>query len=378
LVFDVLTTLILVVSVLMTAAAIVFAVRRQRELRESEKRFPLLAESAPVLIWMAGLDKGTTYFNPGWLEMTGRRLEDELGNGWTHGVHPDDLSRCMATYVAAFDARRQFTMEYRLRRHDGEYRWILDTGVPCYGPDRRFTGYVGSCVDITDRRRLEDRLREVSGRLVSAQEEERRRVARELHDDLSQQLALLGSELEELSLHHPEGREEMSHRLIALCRQAQSISADVYRLSHQLHPTKLEALGLVPSLRSYCREVSTQQNIHVSFTHGDVPASLPMDISLCVYRIVQEALRNVSRHSGTNEAHVQILAREGGLCLRIADAGAGFDPDSIGHVGLGLLSIRERLRFVGGDLQVHSARSHGTRLEVWIPLAVASRTAAAS
>ena len=128
------------------------------------------------------------------------------------------------------------------------------------------------------------------------------------------------------------------------------------------------------SLRSYCREVSTQQSIHVSFTHGDVPASIPMDISLCVYRIVQEALRNVARHSGANEAHVQLLTRDGGVCLRIADGGAGFDPDSIGHVGLGLISIRERLRFVGGELQVHSGRSHGTRLEVWIPLAAAGRT----
>jgi PAS domain S-box-containing protein len=375
---DLLTRLILLTAVLVTAAAIVFAVHQQRQLRESEKRFPLLAESAPVLIWVSGIDKGCTYFNPGWLEMTGRRLEDELGNGWTYGVHPDDLSSCMATYVKAFDARRQFTMEYRLRRHDGEYRWVLDTGVPRYGADRHFVGYVGSCIDITDRRRVEERLREVGGRLVSAQEEERRRVARELHDDLSQQLALLGSELEQLSLHHAEDREEMSDRLIALGRRAQSISSDVYRLSHQLHPTKLEALGLVPSLRSYCREVSMQQSIHVSFTHADVPSSIPMDVSLCVYRIVQEALRNVAKHSGANEAHVQILTRDGGLCLRIADAGTGFDPDAIGHVGLGLISIRERLRFVGGDLQVHTARSHGTRLDVWIPIALAGRAVAAS
>ena len=130
------------------------------------------------------------------------------------------------------------------------------------------------------------------------------------------------------------------------------------------------------SLRSYCREVSTQQNIHVSFTHGDVPASIPMDISICVYRIVQEALRNVAKHSGADEAHVQLLAQGGGLCLRIADGGAGFDPGSIGNVGLGLISIRERLRFVGGELQIHSGRSRGTRLDVWIPLAAAGHAAA--
>ena len=363
-------------AVVVTAAAIAFGIHRHRQLRESEERFRLMADSVPVLIWMSGLDRGCTYFNPGWLEMTGRKLEDELNDGWTHGVHPDDLPHCLETYEAAFAARARFTTEYRLRRHDGEYRWVLDTGVPRYGPGGRFAGYVGSCIDITDRRLVEERLREVGGRLLTAQEEERRRVARELHDDLSQQLALLASELEQLSLHPPQPLEEVSQRLIALGQRASSISSDVYRLSHQLHPSKLEALGLVPSLRSYCREVSTQQNIHVSFTHGDVPASVPMDISVCVYRIVQEALRNVAKHSGADEAHVQLLSDGGGLCLRIADAGVGFDPSPTGHVGLGLISIRERLRFVGGQLQVHSARSHGTRLDVWIPLAAAGHAAA--
>ena len=201
------------------------------------------------------------------------------------------------------------------------------------------------------------------------QEEERCRVARELQDDFSQRLALLASELEQLSLHYPEPREEVPQRLIALSQRATAISGDAYRLSLQLHPTKLEALGLVASLRSYCREVSEQQRIHVSFTHGGVPASIPMAISVCVYRIVQEALCNVAKHSGADEAHVQLLSGRGGVCLRIADDGAGFDPDSIGHHGLGLISISERLRFVGGELHIHSGRSRGTRLDVWIPLA---------
>ena len=264
---------------------------------------------------------------PGWLGLTGRRMEDELGDGWTHGVHPDDLALYLQTYLTAIDARAQFTMEYRLRRHDGEYRWVLDTGVPRYDADRHFAGYVGSCIDITDRRRIEERLHEVGGRLLTVQEEERRRVARELHDDLSQQLALLASELEQLSVDYPEPRGDVSQRLMALSRRATTISSDAYRLSHQLHPSKLEALGLVASLRSYCREVSAQQKIHVSFTHGDVPASIPMDISFCVYRIVQEALRNVAKHSGADEAHVQLLGGAAGSCLRIADGGAGFDPD---------------------------------------------------
>ena len=119
---------------------------------ESDLRFQLLADSAPVLIWMSGTDKRCTYFNRRWLEFTGRNLEQELGDGWADGVHPEDRQRCVDTYVRAFDARETFSMEYRLRHHDGEYRWVLDVGVPQFVPDRRFVGYIGSCIDITDRR----------------------------------------------------------------------------------------------------------------------------------------------------------------------------------------------------------------------------------
>ena len=373
---DVLTIVALLTAVGVTAASIVFAVRRQRELIESEARFRATVESAPVLIWMSGPDRGRTFFSAGWLALTGRRMEDELGDGWMHGVHPEDLPLYLQTSLTAMDARSRFTTEYRLRRYDGEYRWVLDTGVPRYDAAGHLAGYVGSCIDITGRHRVEQRLHEVGGRLLTVQEEERRRVARELQDELSQQLALLASELEQLSVDYPELRGDVSQRLVALSKRATTISGDAYRLSHQLHPSKLEALGLVASLRSYCREVSEQQKIHVSFTHADVPASIPMDISLCIYRIVQEALRNVARHSGADEAHVQLLSGRGGVCLRIADGGAGFDPGVNGDAGLGLISIRERLRFVGGELHIDSGRNRGTRLDVWIPLAAAGHAAA--
>jgi two-component system, LuxR family, sensor kinase FixL len=138
--------------------AIVIDQRRHAmaQLRESEERFRLMAESAPVLLWMSGVDKLCAFFNKGWLEFTGRTLEQEMGNGWAEGVHADDLAHCVGHYESAFDAREPFEMEYRLRRHDGEYRWILDIGVPRYAPDGEFEGYIGSAIDITDRKRSEE------------------------------------------------------------------------------------------------------------------------------------------------------------------------------------------------------------------------------
>src|SRR5205823_411698 len=128
-------------------------------LRESEERFRIVADAAPVLIWMSGTDKLCTFFNKPWMEFTGRSLEQEMGNGWAESVHPDDLQKCLKNYVEAFDARKPFVMEYRLRRHDGEYRWISDNGVPRYDAQKNFAGYIGSCMDITERRQAEEKFR---------------------------------------------------------------------------------------------------------------------------------------------------------------------------------------------------------------------------
>jgi PAS domain S-box-containing protein len=130
--------------------------RKQRE--ESEQRFRLLADGAPVMIWTSDIDKLCTYFNAPWLAFTGRTLEQELGNGWAEGVYPADKQRCLDIYTSSFDARKPFSMDYRLRRFDGQYRWVLDSGIPFYTPDGTFTGYIGSCIDITERRSLEQQL----------------------------------------------------------------------------------------------------------------------------------------------------------------------------------------------------------------------------
>jgi len=162
--------IVLAIPLLFLATVIEERTSGETELRESESRFQIVADAAPVLIWMSGVDKLCTFFNKPWLEFTGRSLEQELGNGWAEGVHPDDMQRCLKIYVEAFDARKAFAMQYRLRRNDGEYRWISDNGVPRYDAQGNFGGYIGSCLDVTELMNKEQALREFEERVVLAAE----------------------------------------------------------------------------------------------------------------------------------------------------------------------------------------------------------------
>lgn len=345
--------------------------RKQAEdaLHESEERFRLVANNAPVLIWMSGADKLCTFFNKRWLDFTGRSMEQELGEGWASGVHPDDLERCLRTYSAAFDARADFEMEYRLRRFDREYRWIVDYGVPRFESNGTFCGYIGSCVDITDRKLSEASLQELSGRLIHAQEEERARIARELHDDLSQRMALLQIGLEQVAQDAAGLSSKIRQQLHDITKVSSEVSSNLHDLSHQLHPYKLDTLGLVAALGGFCNEFSRRHNLQVQFVDHDVPGQIPQDVTLCLFRIAQEALRNVLKHSGASEASVELSSHSDGIDLRISDPGVGFYPDSVkGESGLGLISMRERLRLVGGQFLVESEPSHGTRVRVRVPL----------
>ncbi len=359
--------------------------RADRALYESERRFRLMADTAPVLVWMSGRDKRCTYFNKPWLDFTGQPLERELGDGWSAGVHPDDVRGCLNTYVRAFDARAAFRMEYRLRRFDGEYRWILDSGEPRLESDGTFNGYIGSCIDITDRKQVEQSLQEsqqelrmLTGRLLVAQETERRRIARELHDDLSQGLALLAVELDLLSQTPAASDTSFAGQVQELSALVKHLSTSVHDLSHQLHPSKLEQLGLVAAVRSLCQELTLGHGLPIEFTHRDVPTAIPADTALCLYRIVQEALRNVLKHSGARHAGVELSGSADALGLAVVDDGTGFAPGSVdAKGGLGLVSMRERLHLVRGTMTLDSRPTGGTRIEVRVPWAPTGPAASA-
>lgn len=491
--------IIAILSVCIAQALLIFlllanVIRRrrvERSIAETEARFRIAADSAPIMIWMSGVDRLCTFLNKPWLEFTGRKPEEEMGDGWDEGVHRDDVQRCLKTYVEAFDARQPFVMEYRLRRHDGEYRWISDTGTPREDDRGNFAGYIGSCLDITESRRKtqalaesEHRLRaildtavegiitinergiiesanratekifgypvaemvgqnvnmlmpapfseehdpylandrsnkpaiigidreesgrrkdgsvfpidlavreieqinrriltcfvrditerkqaeqaasELGGRLLQAQEEERARLARELHDDITQRLAHLAIEAGRIP-----SRQDRNEALAVMREGLVRLSDDIHGLAYRLHPSILGDLGLAAALKCECEEFSRQASIPTKVKLVQLPHTIPQDAALCLFRIAQESLNNVARHAHARGAEVLLRPLEGGLQLEVTDSGIGFDPEKqVRRPSLGLASMRERVRLLGGELDVESASGRGTTILAWVPL----------
>ena len=352
--------------------------KTEQELRESEERFRLIANSAPVMIWMSGPDKLCTYFNPPRLEFTGRTLREELGNGWAEGVHPEDLEPCLETYSQAFDRRESFQMEYRLRRHDGEYRWIFDHGVPRFNADGAFAGFVGFCIDVTGRKEAEEALSSVSRKLIEAHEEERTWIARELHDDIDQRIALLAVNLDGLGRDLPASEGQTSRRIKEVQEYVSDLGSDIQALSHRLHSSKLEYLGLVAACEAFCREFSGQQNVEIDFHSQDIPKELPPETALCLFRVLQEALQNAVKHSGARQFEVLLKAASNEIQLSVHDSGVGFDLQKAmsGH-GLGFTSMKERMRLIGGHLSIDLKQQGGTTIHARVPLRTESMAAGA-
>lgn len=220
---------------------------------------------------------------------------------------------------------------------------------------------------------------ELSGRLISAQEQERTRIARELHDDVSQQLAVLAIELQQLERFFPQASSEGREEVRSIWKMTHELSMEVQQLSHQLHSAKLEHLGIVASLRGLSREFGAQHNIASDFQCQQAPPTIDAEMALALFRVAQEALHNVAKHSHATKVRIELVEENGKVALRVSDDGVGFDPEGASsRSGLGMISMRERVRFVGGTLSIWSKPSMGTQVEAIIPVtrkAVAARSA---
>jgi signal transduction histidine kinase len=288
---------------------------------------------------------------------------------------PESWERLKLSVERALRTGTPYELDLEWIRPDGTRVWLTIRGEAVVDASGRPIYLRGTAQDITERKLSEETLLAISGRLITAQEEERTHIARELHDDLSQRMALLSINLDQFEQGVPDLPSKARQQLHDVVETVADVSSTIHNLSHQLHPSKLENLGLVRSLAGLCKELTDQHNLQVQFVHSDIPVQIPKDVTLCLFRIVQEALRNVVKHSGAAEAKVELFGHVDRIDLGIFDSGAGFIPESArGKVGLGLTSMRERLRQVGGQLSIESAPSRGTRIHVRIPqAAIAAR-----
>ena len=338
--------------------------------RESEERFRLIASTAPVIIWMSDADKRGTYVNESWSLITGHHQDIALSDEWMQWIHPDDREPFVETYSKAFDQRVPFHAEYRFRRRDGECLWMFIRGVPRYDGQGAFAGYIGSTVDITERKAAEEMRSTLSRRLLEAQEQERAHLARELHDDINQRLAVHVWTLEGVKQRLPAAAPpELEQQLLKTIEAAIALTKDVQRLSHRLHSSNLRMLGLEVAAHEMCRELAEHSGTPIAFRSVGMAAAVPEDLSFCLYRVLQEAVQNALKHSGSPHLAVSLCRSDDAITLTVQDAGTGFNPhEALNGRGLGLISMKERLKLVDGQLTIETRSPGGTMIHARIPL----------
>jgi len=288
-------------------------------------------------------------------------------------VHPDDLEYVKEEVAKALYEGKPYSIDHRIVLPSGEVRFVHEMAEVYQDEAGNPIRKIGTVHDITPRKQAEQQLRALSRHLIQAQESERRRIALELHDQFSQDLALISIELEDMIQKSPDSPAQATERLQRLALQARKLSSQMQNLSHQLHPSQLTHLGLVAASRSLCNEVSKASGIRIDFGHSNVPNSIPQDISVCLFRVLQESLGNIVKHSGTREAQVTLTGPPGEIQLHVCDSGVGFDPHSRqDSFGLGLIGMQERLQSTGGELVIDSRPSAGTRITARVPLTAAS------
>ena len=331
-------------------------------LQSREELLKIFVKNVPAGVAM--LDKDMRYLQVSDRWCLDYSLDGSQVIGRSHyEIFPDVPERWKEMHRRAQDGETLRANEDAWERDDGATTWVRWEIRPWRTPNGSVGGILIFAEDVTRRKRMEEALSEMSRKLIESQEEERARIGRELHDDINQRLAMLAVELEQLE----ENPSEIRPRLQELRKQTVEISNDVQALSHELHSSKLEYLGVVAGIRSWCREFAERQRIQIDFSE-DVSNVVPFDIGLALFRVLQEALHNAIKHSGVKRLKVQMLERSSEVHLIVSDSGKGFDLEAAKQLGgLGLTSMRERVRLVNGEMEIQSKPMGGTTIYVRIP-----------
>jgi PAS domain S-box-containing protein len=340
--------------------------RAEQVVRESEERLRLAQSAARIGTFEWNIQSGLNTWTP---ELESVYGLPKGGFGGTQAafeslVHPADLPGVMMSVKESFKTGQPTSGEWRAVWPDGSSHWIAGHWQVFMDESGQPSRVVGVNANVTERKRTEEELSAMTRKLVEAQEQERARIGRELHDDISQRLAMLAIELEQLE----RDPSDVESRLQELRKRTNEISGDVQALSHELHSSRLEYLGAVAGIRGWCKEFGERQGMEINFT-SDVSNPLPFEIGLCLFRVVQEALHNVLKHSGVKLIEVQLTQQSSEVDLTVSDSGRGFnvEPGMQGQ-GLGLTSMRERVRLVNGTINIASKPTGGTTIRVRVPL----------
>ena len=366
--------------------------RAEAALYESEARFRNMANTAPVMIWSSGQDKLCNFFNARWLEFTGRSLDQELGNGWADGVHPDDVAGCVETYCASFDARQSFRMEYRLRRRDGEYRWVLDNGIPLFAPDGTFAGYIGSCIDITDskialREALSRQKFESLGAVAAG-------IAHDFGNLLNGVIAHAELVLEELPSNSPLLRDVKAIAEIASRGSEIVKELMVYTGQDESDLAPLDVSLIVEQMLELLKiSISKRAALRTRFDRNLPPV---LASAAHLRQIVMNLVINASEAIGAGPGVIEVTTSQMALehsaepelgnfpsgqyvRLEVSDTGPGMSQDVQAKIfdpffttkpegrGLGLAVVQGIVRRYGGAVLVKSAPGQGARFGVVLP-----------